>query len=255
MTGSLDTAGTPPRTAAGGAGLVVSNLHVTRGDRPVLHGVSLDVPPGEITALLGPNGAGKSTLVLAIGGVLRPTNGTIRLGDRDLTRQKPEKVRAAGVAVVPEGRRLLPNLSVADNLKVATYSLSGADATAGIASALDLFPELNKRMTSTARSLSGGEQQMVVIAQALASSPQTLVVDELSLGLAPVVVKRMMPVLERVAESGVGVLLIEQFAHVALTLAATAHVIEGGRIHYSGSAAALADDPELLKQAYLLGAQ
>ncbi|HWL43965.1 MAG TPA: ABC transporter ATP-binding protein [Ilumatobacter sp.] len=234
--------------------LNVSNLHVTRGDRPVLHGVSLDVPPGEITALLGPNGAGKSTLVLAIGGVLKPTTGAIRIGDRDLTKQKPEKVRAAGVAVVPEGRRLLPNLTVADNLKVATYSLPGAEAEAGISGALDLFPELNKRMTSAARSLSGGEQQMVVIAQALASSPKTLVVDELSLGLAPVVVKRMMPVLERVAEGGVGVLLIEQFAHVALALAQTAHVIEGGRIHYSGTAAALADDPELLKQAYLLGA-
>lgn len=235
--------------------LSISNLHVTRGERPVLHGVSLDVPPGEITALLGPNGAGKSTLVLAIGGVLKPTNGTIRIGDRDLTRLKPEKVRAAGVAVVPEGRRLLPNLTVADNLKVATYSLSGAEATAGIAGALDLFPELDKRMTSTARSLSGGEQQMVVIAQALASNPRTLIVDELSLGLAPVVVKRMMPVLERVAESGVGVLLIEQFAHVALSLSRGAYVLEGGQIQYAGTAAALADDPELLKQAYLLGAQ
>ena len=199
--------------------------------------------------------AARSTLVLAIGGVLKPTNGTIRLGDRDLTKQKPEKVRGAGVAVVPEGRRLLPNLSVADNLKVATYSLPGAAASEGIAAALDLFPELNKRMTSTARSLSGGEQQMVVIAQALASNPRTLVVDELSLGLAPVVVKRMMPVLERVADNGVGVLLIEQFAHVALALSQSAYVIEGGQIQYAGTAAALADDPDLLKQAYLLGAQ
>jgi branched-chain amino acid transport system ATP-binding protein len=234
--------------------LHVVDLRVARGGRAVLHGVTLDVPPGKITALLGPNGAGKSTLVLTIGGVLRPTGGAIRVGDRDLTRAKPEKVRAAGVAVVPEGRRLLPSLTVADNLKVATYSLANGSAEAGIASALELFPELTRRLTSTARSLSGGEQQMVVLAQALASSPKILVVDELSLGLAPVVVKRMMPVIERVAASGVGVLLIEQFAHVALTLSDAAYVIEGGRIQYSGTAAELAGDPDLLKKAYLLGA-
>ena len=234
--------------------LSISNLHVVRGDRPVLHGVSLEVPPGEITALLGPNGAGKSTLVLAIGGVLKPSTGAIRIGDRDITRHKPEKVRAAGVAVVPEGRRLLPNLTVADNLKVATYTLSGDAADAGVTGALELFPELSRRLTSTARSLSGGEQQMVVIAQALASNPKTLVVDELSLGLAPVVVKRMMPVLERVAASGVGVLLIEQFAHVALALSQGAYVLEGGHIQFAGTAAELTDDPDLLKKAYLLGA-
>ena len=260
MTRRLDTdpgaamTAAAPAHAGGGPGLSISNLHVTRGDRPVLHGVSLDVPAGQITALLGPNGAGKSTLVLAIGGVLRPTGGAIRLGARDLSKQKPEKVRAAGVAVVPEGRRLLPNLSVADNLKVATYSLPAEAAQRGIATALELFPELTKRLDSTARSLSGGEQQMVVLAQALASNPRALVVDELSLGLAPVVVKRMMPVLERVAATGVGVLLIEQFAHVALALSHGAYVLEGGRVQYSGTAAELADDPELLKKAYLLGA-
>jgi branched-chain amino acid transport system ATP-binding protein len=234
--------------------LRVSDLSVVRGDRPVLHGVTLDVPPGQITALLGPNGAGKSTLVLAVGGVLRSIGGTVHIGDHELTKAKPEKVRAAGVAVVPEGRRLLPNLTVADNLKVATYSLPSDEAQAGVAAALDLFPELGRRLTSTARSLSGGEQQMVVLAQALASHPKTLIVDELSLGLAPVIVKRMMPVLERVAASGVGVLLIEQFAHVALSLSQSAYVLEGGRIQYAGTAAELAEDPDLLKKAYLLGA-
>jgi branched-chain amino acid transport system ATP-binding protein len=237
-----------------GATLSITDLEVPRGDRPVLHGVSIDVPPGEITALLGPNGAGKSTLVLTIGGVLRATSGSIRLGDRDLTKAKPEKIRAAGVAVVPEGRRLLPNLTVTDNLRVATYSLPRAEAARGVESALDLFPELRRRLDSSARSLSGGEQQMVVLAQAMAAQPQVLVVDELSLGLAPVIVKRMMPVLERVAQSGVGVLLIEQFAHVALALANGAHVLEGGRIQYSGSADELQRDPDLLKKTYLLGA-
>ncbi len=168
---------------------------------------------------------------------------------------KPEKVRAAGVAVVPEGRRLLPNLTVEDNLKVATYNLSSSDAAEGVESALELFPELRKRITSTARSLSGGEQQMVVLAQALASQPKIVVVDELSLGLAPVIVKRLMPVMEQVAERGAGVLLIEQFAHVALALAQTAYVIGGGRIKFSGSAADLRDNPEQLKSAYRLGSE
>ena len=152
-----------------GETLRIDDLDVPRGGRPVLHGVTLDVPAGEITALLGPNGAGKSTLVLTIGGLLRSTSGSVFVGDRDLTKAKPERVRAAGVAVVPEGRRLLPNLSVADNLKVATYSLPRDRAAAGVAGALELFPELTRRLDATARSLSGGEQQMVVLAQAMAA--------------------------------------------------------------------------------------
>lgn len=234
--------------------LQIRDLDVPRGGRPVLHGVSLDIPAGEITTLLGPNGAGKSTLVLTIGGVLASTAGSISLAGVELRGAKPEKVRGNGVAVVPEGRRLLPNLTVEDNLKVATYNLSASDAKAGIDGALELFPELHKRIGLTARSLSGGEQQMVVLAQALASQPKVIVVDELSLGLAPVVVKRLMPVLEQVASQGVGVLLIEQFAHVALALANKAYVIEGGQIKYSGTAQELRDNPDIVKAAYLLGA-
>ena len=235
--------------------LKVSELDVSRGDRPVLKKLSIEIPPGEITTLLGPNGAGKSTLVLTIGGMLKPTGGTIEIGGHDITGSKPDKVRAAGVAVVPEGRRLLPNLTVEDNLKVATYSLSNAEAEAGIAYAIQLFPELDRRFDTIARSLSGGEQQMVVLAQALASKPSVMIVDELSLGLAPVVVKRLMPVIEQIAANGTGVLLIEQFAHVALALASTAYVIEGGEIQYSGTAAELRDNPDMLHSAYLLGSK
>jgi branched-chain amino acid transport system ATP-binding protein len=234
--------------------LRIEGLDVPRGGRPVLHGVTLDIPAGEITTLLGPNGAGKSTLVLTIGGVLPSTAGSISLDGVELRGAKPEKVRGNGVAVVPEGRRLLPNLTVEDNLKVATYNLPPADAKAGIAEALEMFPELTKRFETETRSLSGGEQQMVVLAQALASKPKIVVVDELSLGLAPVVVKRLMPVMEQVAEQGTGVLLIEQFAHVALALANKAYVIEGGRIQYSGTARELRDNPDIVKAAYLLGA-
>ncbi len=153
---------------------------------------------------------------------------------------------------MPEGRRLLPDLTVADNLRVATYALGPEEAASGMAYALELFPELKRLWETTARSLSGGEQQMVVLAQALASRPTVLLVDELSLGLAPVVVKRLVPTLSAVAASGVGVLLIEQFAHVALGLAQRAYILEGGRIRYRGTAQELKDKPELLHSAYLL---
>jgi branched-chain amino acid transport system ATP-binding protein len=201
---------------------------------------------------MGPNGAGKSSLVLAVGGVLRPTNGSVTIGDGDLAGSRPEKVRAAGIAIVPEGRRLLSDLTVEENLRVATFSLSRADAEAGLKYALELFPELDSRLSIAAQSLSGGEQQMLVLAQALVSKPKFMLIDELSLGLAPVVLQRLIPRITSVAESGVGVLLIEQFATVALGLAEQAHVMEGGKLRYSGLAQELAEKPELLHTAYLL---
>jgi branched-chain amino acid transport system ATP-binding protein len=230
-------------------------LSVPRGGHPVVREVSMEIPPGQVTTLLGANGAGKSTLVLAIGGVLRPSSGRVLLGDRDVTGMRPERIRGAGVAIVPEGRRLLSDLTVHDNLRVATYALSRGDAAKGIEYALELFPELQKRWDIQARLLSGGEQQMLVLAQALVSQPKVVLVDELSLGLAPVIVKRLVPTLAAVAESGVGVLLIEQFAHVALGLAEKAYVIEGGRIHYEGTAQRLKDEPDILRSAYLLRGQ
>jgi branched-chain amino acid transport system ATP-binding protein len=239
--------------AANGAGLRLDSLSVARGGRPVVREVSLDIPLGQVTALLGANGAGKSTTVLAVAGLLRSSGGRVLLGEKDITGLRPERVRGAGVAVVPEGRRLLPLLTVQDNLRVATYMLGREQAKAGIAYALELFPELQKRWGVAARLLSGGEQQMVVLAQALVSQPKVVLVDELSLGLAPVVVKRLVPTLEAVAASGVGVLLIEQFVHVALGLAENAYVLEGGRIIYQGTAQRLKDEPELLHSAYLLG--
>jgi branched-chain amino acid transport system ATP-binding protein len=233
-------------------GLSLRGITVARGGREVVREVSLEIPRGEVTALLGPNGAGKSTLVLAVGGVLRPVAGQVLLGALDLTRFAPEKIRQAGVAVVPEGRRLLPDLTVADNIQVATYSMNREDAKNGIEYAVQLFPELKQRWNVDGRHLSGGEQQMLVLAQAIVSRPTTLLVDELSLGLAPVVVKRLVPVLAALASSGVGVLLIEQFAHVALGLANTAYILEGGRIRYHGTATQLRENPELLRSAYLL---
>ena len=157
------------------------------------------------------------------------------------------------MAVVPEGRRLLSDLSVEDNLNVATYALTREEARSGRAYALELFPELTKRFDLAARSLSGGEQQMLVLAQALVSKPSFILIDELSLGLAPVIVKRLVPTIRTVAESGVGVLLIEQFATVALGLANRAHVMDRGRIQFTGLASELRARPELLQSSYLPG--
>jgi branched-chain amino acid transport system ATP-binding protein len=232
--------------------LHIRGVSVARGARVVVDEVTIDVPPGEVTALLGPNGAGKSSLVLALGGVLRPTAGTVALDEVELTRKRPEWIRAAGLAIVPEGRRLLPGLTVEDNLRVATYTMSRDQAREGRARALALFPELEKRLGSPARLLSGGEQQMVVLAQALVSRPKVVVIDELSLGLAPVVVSRLIPTLRSVAAEGTGILLIEQFATVALDLANRAYIMNGGRIEFSGPANELREKPELLHSAYLL---
>ncbi len=251
----------PRLPGSGMSALLLRDLTVERGGRAVVRDVSVEIPAGQVTALLGPNGAGKSTLVLAVGGVLRPKAGAVLLDDADapgasastdLTGRRPERIRQAGVAIVPEGRRLLPDLTVADNLRVASYALTREQAQAGRDRVLELFPQLTRRLTATARTLSGGEQQMVVLAQALICQPRYLLIDELSLGLAPVVVSRLIPVIAAVAESGTGVLLIEQFATVALGLAHHAYIMEGGWIRFSGLASELRDHPDRLRSAYLL---
>jgi branched-chain amino acid transport system ATP-binding protein len=243
---------TPASATGTDATLSLQGMTVARGGRDVVRDVTIDIPQGEITALLGPNGAGKSTLVLAVGGVLRPRSGAVMLDGRDWVGRRPERIRNAGVAIVPEGRRLLPQLTVEDNIRVAMYALPRAQAVAGRARALELFPELQRLLGSPARALSGGEQQMVVLAQALVSQPRYVLIDELSLGLAPVVVNRLIPTIREVAQSGIGVLLIEQFATVALGLASRAYVMEGGRLQFSGSASELKENPSLLHSAYLL---
>jgi branched-chain amino acid transport system ATP-binding protein len=232
--------------------LVIDTVNVLRAGRPVVREVSLEAPSGEITALLGPNGAGKSSLALSISGLLRSATGSVTVDGKNVLGMRPEQVRAAGVAVVPEGRRLLRGLSVEDNLKVATYGIRGSEADAALSDTLQLFPELEKRLGQLASALSGGEQQMLVLAQALVSKPKVLLIDELSLGLAPIVVKRLLPTVAEVASRGVAVLLIEQFAHVALANATRAYMMEGSRIRYSGQASELRDNPELLHSAYLL---
>ena len=231
--------------------LKVSELCVFRGGKKVLHGIDMRIAPGQITALVGANGAGKSSTVLAIGGVLPVQSGRVEWDGQALHNCRPEVVRAAGIAVVPEGHRVLGDLSVQDNLRAAATHLSVAEAMRGIERVLAIFPELKDKLGATGRSLSGGQKQMVCVAQALIVSPRYLVVDELSLGLAPTVVKRLAEVLQRAAADGVGVLLIEQFTTLALSLATQAYVLERGRMAFAGTAADLRDQPEILHSSYL----
>jgi branched-chain amino acid transport system ATP-binding protein len=251
MSSTAPSASSDATAATDGGLLSIRDVTVARGGRSVARKVSLEIPAGEVTALLGPNGAGKSSLVLSVGGVIKPLGGSVKLNGREVAGRRPEVIRQAGLAIVPEGRRLLGELTVEDNIRVATYSLSRDKARSGRARALELFPELEKRLQNPARALSGGEQQMVVLAQALVSEPRFVIIDELSLGLAPVVVQRLIPTIREIAVSGIGVLLIEQFATVALSLANRAYVMEGGELRFSGHAKELRDRPELLQSAYL----
>jgi branched-chain amino acid transport system ATP-binding protein len=231
--------------------LEVRQLHISRGGKPVVHGVDFDVAPGEIVAMLGPNGAGKSSIVLALAGAVARTQGQVRLGGKVLDGLSPDAVRRAGLAIVPEGHHVLGSLSVHDNLRAAAMVLPASEVEPAIERVLTTFSELRPRLEQLGRSLSGGQKQMVCMAQALLARPRVLVVDELSLGLAPLVVKRLADVLQSVAAEGVGVLLIEQFTSLALRLAQRAVVMQRGRIAWSGSAQVLREAPEILQASYL----
>jgi branched-chain amino acid transport system ATP-binding protein len=232
-------------------GLSISRLRVVRGGREVIHGVDLEIAPGRITALLGANGAGKSSLVLAVAGALPTYSGLVTVDGEPITGLRPEAVRRKGVAAVPEGHHVLTDLTVAENLSVAGYRLERNGREAGIEAALETFPELRAKLTSRAGALSGGQQQMLVLAQAIVDRPRYLLADELSFGLAPVVVARVVPVVTQLANQGIGVLLIEQFTHIALRLAHHVCVMERGHIRFSGEPEALRQNPDILHSAYL----
>jgi branched-chain amino acid transport system ATP-binding protein len=232
-------------------GLRIQNLAVSRGGKQVLHSIELDIQPGRITTLLGANGAGKSSLVLAIAGALPVTGGNIALEGKSITGLRPEIVRSLGVAAVPEGHQVLNDLSVEDNLKASGSHLRRAALDPAIKTALDTFPELRPKLAARAGDMSGGQQQMLALAQAIIAKPRYLLADELSFGLAPVIVARLTPVLQQLAANGVGVLLIEQFTHIALKLAHYAYVMERGRICFAGAPDELVRNPDILHGAYL----
>jgi branched-chain amino acid transport system ATP-binding protein len=229
----------------------VRDLVVERGGREVLHRISLNVQPGEITALLGANGAGKSTLVMTSCGMLAAKSGSVSVDGAELLGQSPDAVRRSGIAIVPEGHPVLNNISVLDNLRAAALMHSRAEADREVDAALDVFPELKERLQVAGQNLSGGQKQMVVVAQALICRPRYLLIDELSFGLAPAIVQRIGRTIAMIAERGVGVLLIEQFTTLALKLASRAYVMERGEIAFAGTAEELRQRPEILHGAYL----
>ena len=227
--------------------LEVSGVDAGYGRVQVLWDVDLEVGDGEVVALVGSNGAGKTTLLRAVSGMIEPTGGDVRLGGDSLTGRAPEEVVRAGIAHVPEGRRLFAGLTVRENLRVGAYA-SGGDAD--IDRAVDLFPRLGGRLDQVAGSMSGGEQQMCAIARGLMADPKLLMIDELSLGLAPNLVEQILERLTSVTEAGTSVLLVEQDVDAALEAAARGYVLENGRIVASGESASLLEDPRI-REAYL----
>lgn len=225
--------------------LTLDDLAISRGAGPVISHVSLTVEPGTVTALVGPNGAGKTSLLESVSGIVQASTGKITFNGTDITSISRRKRAKLGIAHVEQGRAIFPSLTVRENLEITARTTSDFDG------ALALFPELEKRLGSATGLLSGGEQQMVVLARAFAAQPKLLLIDEMSLGLAPVVFLRLMPIVKHIAETGVGVLLVEQFAHLALQIATHALVVTGGRVTYSGSAEALLGSRETLQKAYL----
>ena len=231
--------------------ITVENLVVERGGKRVLHGISFSLQSGTISTLLGANGAGKSSTVMALSGAIPTASGTVSLGDLKLTGLSSDTVRRRGVAMVPEGHRVLGQMSVEDNLLVSVLERSAGARRDGLDRAFAIFPELETRRHQLAGDLSGGQKQMVAMAQAFLAKPRFMIVDELSLGLAPTVVKRLAEALTLAAEDGIGVLLIEQFANLALGLASHALVMERGRIVFDGSSQTLRQQPDILHGAYL----
>ena len=236
------------------SGLAVTDLAVAFGAATVLHGVTLDVGAAEVVAVIGANGAGKTTLLRAIAGVLRPAAGRVRLDGRDLTGGPAHAVARHGVVLVPEGRGIFADQSVRDNLLLGALARREARDRRAVAQGVDravaLFPALGARLDAPAGGLSGGQQQMLALARGLMARPRYLLLDEPSLGLAPMLVREIFAAVARLPREGVGVLLVEQMAAQALALADRGYVLERGRVVLAGPARALARDPAVT-EAYL----
>ena len=230
--------------------LELDDVAVSYGKRRALDGVSLTVSHGEIVTLLGANGAGKSTTLRAVSGLVRASRGRIRFEGRDITEVAADAIVAAGVSHVPEGREIFPEFSVRENLLVGGHTVERSRIAERLEPVLRLFPVLRDRQAQTAGTLSGGEQQMLAIGRALMTRPRLLLLDEPSLGLAPMLAGEIFRVIRRINDDGVAVLLVEQNARRALAVAARGYVLETGRLVASGTSAALSADPRV-RTAYL----
>ena len=231
--------------------LSLLDVHAGYDGVPVVFGVSLEVMPGELVAVVGANGAGKSTTMRSIAGLNNPLQGTIRFEGRDISRLRAHQTLALGISYVPEGRRLFAKLSVEENLSLGAYTeKSPAEIKRRLDEMLELFPILRDRARQTAETLSGGEQQMLAIARGLMSRPKLLMLDEMSLGLMPTLVEKMMETIVAINRRGVTVLLVEQMVQEALEIAHRGYVLQTGRVVHTGSAQELLDSEEIRK-AYL----
>lgn len=238
--------------------LTITDLHAAYGKVEVLHGISLDVPKGQVVTLIGSNGAGKTTTMRAISGMLKPKAGRITLAGRDIAGLASHRIARAGLAHSPEGRRVFASMSVNDNLLLGAFPRhTGArprgDIGRDLEKAMDLFPRLKERQHQLAGTLSGGEQQMLAMARAVMLNPEVVLLDEPSMGLAPILVEEVFRIIARLKRDGVTMLLVEQFAAAALNVADYAYVMENGRIAVHGPAAQLRNDPAV-QAAYLGGA-
>jgi len=231
--------------------LEVSHLEVAYDGLPALSGVTVRVEPGEFVALVGANGAGKSTLLRSIAGLVRPRAGLIRWRGEDLRSCAPDAVVEGGIAMVPEGRKLFPQMTVEENLELGAYSARAREGMrARLAEMYRVFPRLLERRRQLASSLSGGEQQMLAIARAMMTKPSLLMLDEPSLGLAPQMVSLILGLLAEIHRAGLMILLVEQNVQAALAVAGRAYILESGRIVGEGNARALLNDPGV-RRAYL----
>jgi len=232
--------------------LELQDVYCNIGKHEVLHGVSLGIGQGELVCLLGANGAGKSTLFRTISGLLRPTRGTIAFEGEAINRMRPDLIVRKGVSLCPEGRKLFPRLSVKKNLMMGAYTRyrEKEDVSAALREVYELFPILEERSEQDAGTLSGGEQQMLAIARALMSRPRLLLLDEPSLGLAPLVVTRIMETILDINRRGITIMLSEQNASMALSISTRGYVLENGRIVLEGKAEELAGNEEV-KKAYI----
>jgi branched-chain amino acid transport system ATP-binding protein len=237
--------------------LSIRQLEAGYGKVKVLHGIDIDVPRGKVVTLIGSNGAGKTTTMRAISGMIPTSAGQITLGEQRIDQLPPHRIARLGLAHSPEGRRVFATLSVVDNLRLGAFprytgSRPRGDIEADLERAMDLFPRLQERRLQLAGTLSGGEQQMLAMARAVMLNPELVLLDEPSMGLAPILVEEVFRIIARLKEQGVTMLLVEQFAAAALNVADYAYVLENGRISVHGPAEKLKTDPAV-KAAYLGG--